>query len=225
MSKGTVWITRTNPGAKRSAIAWQKAGFETYINPLIEIALPSVMPTPLPDNAVLLVTSQHALRKLAMLTDRRDWPVLTVGEGTKNLATSQGFKDVIAARGNARDLMEMTQELYDPGEEHFVYTSGQQISFNPVPHLKKRGYNASREIYYENRIKTKVSLKKAPKITHIALYSALAARATRKYARRFPEAVTVSISQAAQDATIHKFKHSRVAQKPTEASMIKSALT
>jgi len=227
MSKGTIWITRSNPRAKRSALAWQKAGFETYVKPLLGIAVPDKMPAPLPENAVLLITSQHALRMLTTFTDYRDWPILTVGEATKKFAQNQGFEDVISAQGTAKDLLELTQEIYDPGDPfEFIYASGSQIQFNLMAHLKRRGYDIRRDIYYKNQIRKKVNLNDAPNITHIALYSGLAAHAVRRHARIIGDATTISISAQTDKALGERFKTNRViAGEPTEAGMINALMS
>ena len=103
MSKGKIWITRSQSGAKQSKATWEAAGFKCFVQPVIDIAIAAKMPKPLPENAVLLVSSQNALHILKKLTDCREWPVMTVGDASANLARKMGFEDVLSAKGNAKD--------------------------------------------------------------------------------------------------------------------------
>ena len=102
----TVWITRTAPGADRTAEAVRAAGFETVVSPLLA-ANPAFAPAeiaPLLEGVTALAfTSVNGLA-FADLTLRRDWPVFAVGDRTAEAARERGFTDVRSAGGDARDL-------------------------------------------------------------------------------------------------------------------------
>lgn len=101
-----VWITRTAPGAERTAEAVSRAGFTPVISPLLvanpAFAAADIAPM-LEDVAALAFTSVNGLA-FADLTPRRDWPVFAVGDRTAEAARERGFTDVTSASGDARDL-------------------------------------------------------------------------------------------------------------------------
>lgn len=225
--KGIVWITRAQAGANKSRVAWERAGFECYIKPVIEVSIAAEMPKPLPDRAVVLITSQNALRILEQLTDRRDWPVMTVGDASAAWARKMGFEDVLSAKGNAQDLLELIQKVYEPNASRvFVYASGANIRLNLAKELREKGYKSRRDIYYRNVKMENIDLSDAPALTHIALYSPMAAKFVRRYAGRFNKARTISISPQTDQALRQRFKDRRlIAKRPMEAAMIFTVLS
>lgn len=226
MSKGTIWITRAQPGAEKSAQAWRKAGFDPVIAPLVQIAPPKNMPALPLRNAIFLVTSANALRGLEALTDYRGWSILAVGDASASLARKMGFSDVSSAKGNAQALISMVQKTYRPGgNEHFIYASGSDIRTDIAEKLTSAGYQARRDIYYQN---TPVASDVQPEfnsITHLALYSAMAAKTVQRYLGRLSLQKTISISPSV-DAELTKIpKYKRlIAGYPTEQSMISALL-
>jgi uroporphyrinogen-III synthase len=102
----TVWITRTAPGAARTAEAVRAVGFDPVISPLL-IANPDFavgdVTSLLADVGALAFTSVNGLA-FADLTPRRDWPVFAVGDRTAEAARARGFEDVVSANGDAVDL-------------------------------------------------------------------------------------------------------------------------
>jgi len=97
VSRPTVWITRTAPGADRLADRVRAAGFAAVVSPLLtrdpDFRAPEV---PLDDVAALAFTSVNGLA-FARLTPRRDWPVFAVGDRTAEAARRAGFTDVVSA--------------------------------------------------------------------------------------------------------------------------------
>ncbi len=225
-NNSTVWITRSEPGASHCQKTWEAAGFRCFVRPLIDISVPAKMPRPIADRGVLLITSQNALRTLKILTDRRDWPVMAVGDASANLARRMGFEDVMSAKGNANDLLELVQKIYDPSSPHqFVYASGSDVRLDLAKALRDKGYKARRDVYYRNVMKPAVDISGAPNLTHIALYSPMAAKAARRYAGRLNNAKTISISAQTDEALGERFKNRRlIANRPNEAQMIAAVL-
>ena len=101
-----VWITRTSPGADRLADRVRAIGLHPIVSPLLMLdagfAAPGVAAA-LNDVAALAFTSVNGLR-FADLTQRREWPVFTVGDRTAEAARHRGFGDVVSANGDARAL-------------------------------------------------------------------------------------------------------------------------
>ena len=222
MHKGTIWITRSYPAAQKSAQAWQLAGFQTYINPVIRIGIPEQMPKPLEPEAILLITSQNALRMLEIFTDRRDWTVMTVGDASADYARQIGFVDVLSASGNGQDLLNLVKKIFKPKDGRlFIHASGGKIRVDLAQRLTKLGYQARREIYYNNEGRRKLDVSAAPPLTHIALYSPMAARLVRPYAGRVNRARTISISENTDRALGERYENRRIiATHPSEEAMI-----
>ena len=100
-----VWITRTAPGADRTAQAVRDLGFDPVVAPLLEVWPLANAGDDLKFDGVsaLAFTSVNGLL-FADLTPRRDWPVFAVGDRTAGAARERGFTDVRSAGGNADDL-------------------------------------------------------------------------------------------------------------------------
>ncbi len=99
-----VWITRTTPGADRTAQAVRALGFVPVVAPLLEVRpLAPAVALDLDDVAALAFTSVNGLI-FADLTSRRDWPVFAVGHRTAQAARERGFTDVRSAGGDADAL-------------------------------------------------------------------------------------------------------------------------
>lgn len=95
-----VWITRTQPGAGRTAERLRERGLTPVIAPLLTV---EPLTAPLPDLdrfTALVFTSPNGVDAYAALTLRRDHPVLTVGDATADAARSIGFNRVRSASGD-----------------------------------------------------------------------------------------------------------------------------
>ena len=98
-----VWITRAEPGARRTAAALTALGFTPFIAPLIALE-PLDTPLDLTGVTGLAFTSRNGVAAFANRTPRRDWPVFTVGDATAEAARACGFVAVRSAGGAVDDL-------------------------------------------------------------------------------------------------------------------------
>ncbi|MFN3669964.1 MAG: uroporphyrinogen-III synthase [Brevundimonas sp.] len=99
-----VWITRAEPGARRTADRLSALGFSPVVTPLLAIR---PLPQPSPDLtgiAALAVTSRNGVAAFAALSAARDLPVFAVGDATAAAARAAGFADVRSAAGALDDL-------------------------------------------------------------------------------------------------------------------------
>nr|WP_314432983.1 uroporphyrinogen-III synthase [uncultured Brevundimonas sp.] len=99
-----VWITRTQPGAGRTAERLRDLGLTPVIAPLLTV---EPLTPPLPDLdrfAALVFTSPNGVDAYAALTPRRDHPVLTVGDATAEAARGVGFNRIGSASGDLSAL-------------------------------------------------------------------------------------------------------------------------
>ncbi len=221
MNKRCIWITRSQPGAAKSANFWQSAGFETIVAPLINIAPPSVMPPLLPRNIDLIVTSQNALLSLVEFTDVRSWNIWAVGEVTAEMARNMGFNLTGVGGGSAASLLELIVEKNVSSETSFAYISGQNIRLDISQQLRKRGFQAERHIYYENSPVSQMPDIDLTKISHIGLYSPMAAQVLTSFAPKTSQISTISISKST-DAALGNlaFTQRLIAEKPQESAML-----
>jgi len=178
------------------------------------------MPPPIPDNAELLITSQNGLHSLLTLTDRRDWNVWAVGDVTAQLARNFGFKSVVSASGTGQDLLETVLGNKE-SEGPYIHLSGRDIRFDVAGALRAAGYTARRDIYYENNTVSDLSGVDLSPLTHIALYSPLAAQALVQSGVEAGHLTAVSISEAVDECLSGvKLKTRYVAKRPEESAMI-----
>lgn len=218
-----IWITRSEPGAFKSAKAWERAGFDTYIAPLVRVSPPPIMPDIIADHSVLLITSQNALRAIGELTDRRDWIVLTVGDRSAALARDMGFESVESASGNADDLVRLVNTTYTVDDDrNFIYASGSDIRLDIAKVLERQGYRVRRSVFYDNRPVDVMPEIDLSDVTHAALYSAMAARIfTRLVVGKGLS--TISISKAVDQVLGERRDALRlIASRPEESAMIKA---
>ncbi len=97
-------MTRTEPGASRTATRLAARGFEPLIAPVLAVR-PIIQPAPdLTDIAALAFTSPNGVAVFADLTPARDLPVFVVGDATAERARQAGFADVTSASGALSDL-------------------------------------------------------------------------------------------------------------------------
>lgn len=97
-------MTRTEPGASRTAARLIARGFEPLVAPLLAVR-PILQPAPdLSGIAALAFTSPNGVAAFADLTPDRSLPVFVVGDATAERARQAGFSRVTSASGALSDL-------------------------------------------------------------------------------------------------------------------------
>ena len=98
-----VWVTRTEPGASRTARRLKALGHEPLVEPVLEVhPLPAAID--LGGVGALAFTSGNGLHAFAKLNPDRGLPVFTVGEATAKAAREAGFGSVMSAGGDVQAL-------------------------------------------------------------------------------------------------------------------------
>jgi uroporphyrinogen-III synthase len=105
-SRGTVWITRAQPGASATALRVEALGFTALIDPLLAVAALSP-PVDLAGVAALAFTSANGVEAFAALSPARHLPVFTVGDSTARAARAAGFADPLSADGDVEALADL----------------------------------------------------------------------------------------------------------------------
>lgn len=217
-----IWITRTQPGADKSVKAFRQAGFDAFAAPLLTLAPPDDMPPPPPANAVLIFTSQNGVRAICQLTDKRDWPVVTVGEATASLAADMGFRDVRSAGGTVHDISKLIHD--DPiNDSLYLHCAGRHIRGDVVNDLIRQGRKARRDIYYKSS-----PVKTMPQIDlescdAAVFYSPLAAQTFAQFSSACRHMSAISLSPAIDTALgALAFKCRIIADAPHETALLKA---
>jgi uroporphyrinogen-III synthase len=107
-----VWITRTEPGATRTARAVAALGHEPVVAPVLESR---DLPATLPPHTAVAFTSAAAVEVYARLTPDRSAAVFAVGDATARAASDVGFADVRSAAGDGRGLARLIMADPPPG--------------------------------------------------------------------------------------------------------------
>jgi len=220
MKKDRIWITRTLPGAHKSAANFAHLGLACAISPLLTLTPAPEMP-PRPDkNAVLIFTSQNGLHSFCEFTEFRHWQVVTVGDETAALARRLGFKTVRSASGTAVDVTGWIKANV-PVSRPIVHCAGAHVRGNIVDNLRAAGYAVRRDIYYNSQPISKLPQIDLMKLHYIALYSPLAAKTLIGLKADLSTVTIISISAATDKALGHVECHSRlIAKSPNETAML-----
>jgi uroporphyrinogen-III synthase len=125
----TLWITRPKKDAQRTALALQKHGIRTFLEPLIEIKEIKFKPENLPENTqAVIFTSNNGVRSFAKQTDRKDLRIITVGDQTAQTARFFGFSKVESAGDNVECLVRYINQFCCPSQGKIIYACAQEVS-------------------------------------------------------------------------------------------------
>lgn len=143
-------VVVTRPADQAADLAAELAdhGIEALAAPMLTVeALTPAAPIPETAQAIL-VTSGNGAEGAARLTERRDLPVLAVGEATAEAARAAGFRAVSAASGDAVGLVAHVSERCRPADGPLVWVSGAAISTDLTAELGALGFRVERRVAY-----------------------------------------------------------------------------
>lgn len=214
-----VWITRTQPSASAAALAFERAGFNTIIAPLLTVEHVKTA-SPVPDNSVLIFTSQNGVRAFCDMEARRDLPVVTVGDATGQLAQDMGFANVRSAGGTSEDITPLIKSAPDK-DALYVHISGNHVRGRVWQDLTQLGLSAERRIYYRSAPVQGLPDIEFKDIDIVALFSPMAAITLLALTPCISHLKAVSIS-AATDAALGDLplKNRIIASSPDLESLI-----
>ena len=218
MSK-TVWITRTLPRANESAKAFERAGYKTVIAPLLTVEN-KTDPARVPDNSVLVFTSQNGLSAFCEAETRRDLKVIAVGDATAALAAEMGFANIQSAGGTSEDIAPLIARAPDK-DAIYLHISGHHVRGAVTQDILDLNLKAERRIYYgSSAVQTLPDIDLAT-IDIAVFFSPMAAEALAYLAADTACMSALSISgatDAALDPLVFKERH--IAKTPTQESLI-----
>ena len=99
-----LWVTRSQPGAARTAKALADLGHQAVVQPVLEVETLGGAVLDLTNVAAIAFTSGQAVAAFAALSPRRDIPTYVTGQATAADARAAGFAEIVSADGDAGDL-------------------------------------------------------------------------------------------------------------------------
>ena len=144
----TLLVTRPEPDNEMTAAALRAKGLEVLLSPMLRFEQVAFDVDPEARYGAVVVTSANALRALAGHAAREsllELPVFAVGEHTADAARQAGFRDVVAAGGDAaalRDLMVKNVRAKTLTKTATVlYLAGADLSRDLAGELGDRGFD------------------------------------------------------------------------------------
>lgn len=212
-----LWVTRSQPGAGRTAEALRGLGHEPVVQPVLQVETLDV-DLDLAGVAAIAFTSAHAVVAFAALSPRRDLPVFTTGDATAAEALRNGFPTVISADGDAADLARLI--LAQPPAGPVLWPCAEAPARDLVALLAEGGVAAVRRTVY----RTVLSRDPAPEnLDGVLIHSARAAQAAAKLlsAEAARSLTLYGLSAAAIEPLAgHPFDRRIVATRPEESALI-----
>ena len=144
---GLVIVTRPEPDASDYADELKAAGFEVFVEPMLEIRpLDFEMPDLAQYDGVLL-TSANAVQ---IKGNGFEGTVYCVGKHTSEVARNAGFQDVISVDGTGADLLVYILALPDAEGKRFLHVCGTHVAFPIADRLNEAGIQADALPAYES---------------------------------------------------------------------------
>lgn len=143
-------ITRPWEDAKKTARAFQKLGYLTYIEPMMHIEFFGRSITLDADSAVA-ITSSNGARALAKATSERDMKLFAVGDASAWVAADHGFTNVTSAGGDVSSLITTITKHCDPKDTSITHIAGSVQARDLRRMLEDEGYLVHREELYASK--------------------------------------------------------------------------
>ena len=177
----TILITRPLAAAKRTAQAFQSAGFETWIDPVLTI-IPLKTTIDSAEYDAIITTSANGVESFAAQTQRLDTPIFCAGAASAATAQEHGFTSVFhPTEPGAKELITLIKQS---PFRHFAYIRGKVIKINIADALANtEGIHIDTYITYKT-VPTSawtdetLNLFHSKKISAITFYSEHSARVT-----------------------------------------------
>ncbi len=143
-----ILVTRPREDSERLAEKLEAMGHEVVIEPLFTIEPDLDAALDLDGVQALLMTSANGVRAFALRSQRRDIPVLAVGDATAAAARDFGFANVESAAGNVEDLADLVRARLQPGGGALLHAAGSVTAGDLAGNLGAAGYDVRRVVLY-----------------------------------------------------------------------------
>lgn len=154
MSQGQhILITRPIEDAEVLAQRLEALGNQVTVAPMLDIYVLDdakvEIEAALDQNPqAIILTSGNGARALAHLTDRRDIPVIAVGEASAMAARHRGFTADFCANGDVEKLEEYIRSHCDKDNGPLLHIAGSVVAGDLKTHLQADGYSVERVTGY-----------------------------------------------------------------------------
>lgn len=128
MSARRVLITRSEPGASRTAARLEALGYAPILSPVAAreaLLTAEALNAALARAPAIALTSAHAARALSGTDIARDTPIFTVGDATGEAAREAGFSHVRSASG---DVAALARAIIAAGVSGVVHVRGEETA-------------------------------------------------------------------------------------------------
>ncbi len=144
-----VLITRSGGDAENLARQLGDRGFESLLEPLLQIQNLETASLDFFDVQAIVVTSSNGIRALAEATGRRDLRVLAVGDSSARAAREAGFTEVDSADGDVAALGKLIEERLDPKAGSLFHAAGADMAGDLARSLETAGFTYRRQVLYQ----------------------------------------------------------------------------
>jgi len=153
MKKRNILITRPIEDAEALAGILKGKGHDVFIEPMLDIYVLEDAKSDIEKSLsnkpqAIILTSGNGARALAHLTDRKDIPVIAVGEASAMAARHRGFDDVFSADGDIEKLEHYIIENCNKDKGNLVHIAGSVVAGDLQGNLEKFGFKIDRIVSY-----------------------------------------------------------------------------
>jgi len=227
-----VLITRSEPGASKTAELVRRRGAEPVIASMLRVEFADEIEVGLSRIHALLFTSPNGVRAWLSGRSETDLPAFCVGDATAATATDAGFTKVRSAGGDANDLIALCEARLAPGRHRLLHVHGAHTAHDVASALQARGFEVDEAVIYE-AVAEDVLPKKATQLIRrrelaVALFHS--PRAAIAFTALVEDAglsdylntvIAVTISEAAANGLVRSdWAAVKVAETPNEADML-----
>jgi uroporphyrinogen-III synthase len=152
-------VTRPEPDAERTAAALRARGHDVSVMPMLRIEFVSGADLGSGRWACVLMTSANAARAIEAhprLRELIELPTFAVGEATRAVARSEGFKHVVSADGDGIALARMVADRVEPTRGSLIYLAGEPRSGDLEKALAERGFDLRAVVVYRAVLRTEL---------------------------------------------------------------------
>jgi len=216
-----VWITRTQPGAGRTAARLEAVGLDVLISPVLEVRSRPAS-TDLTGFDALAFTSPNAVERFAALSRDRARPAFAVGHATTEALTLNGFSRVLTGDGDVGALARLIAERR-PGR--VLHLAAVEQARDLAALGAGDGVHIEVRPIYETVVVRPDAALAAEDLVAVTVHSARAARAVLEQAStRLAGLHVLALSQAcAAPFAKVRVKSLEVAPFPDDASLVRLA--
>ncbi|MDO1559410.1 uroporphyrinogen-III synthase [Brevundimonas sp. 2R-24] len=226
MTRPLVWVTRTEPGAARTAARLEAAGLHPLVDPLLAVE-PLIPQADLSGVSALALTSGHAVSFAAALPGARDLPVYCVGDSTSQAARIAGLANVHSANGDVHALAALIADRHRPVSGKVLHLGAETLAGDLVALLAARGVPARYAAVYRTVDRpgpAGLAALSEGRLSAVLIHSARAAEALLGQAdhRALERAHLLGISEAAAHPLAGAGLSPAWADAPTEPALLET---